>query len=95
LCENHKVEDDVDENDGGPPVCLKLNQLSESENEQEVDEDRQDQSSLRFRLELEFRVVVKLTKKIRAEKVFTKYFDDALFDIQGGLVTEHQRQSAQ
>jgi hypothetical protein len=95
LCEDHKVEDDVNENNGSPPMSLELNQLSESENEQEVDEDGEDQSCLGFSLELEFRVVIKLTKKIRTEKVFSEYFDNALFDVEGGLVTEYQRQRAE
>jgi hypothetical protein len=95
LCEDHKVEDDVNENNGSPPMSLELNQLSESENEQEVDEDGEDQSCLGFSLELEFRVVIKLTKKIRTEKVFSEYFDNTLFDVEGGLVTEYQRQRAE
>jgi len=95
LCEDHKVEDDVNENNGSPPMSLELNQLSESENQQEVDEDGEDQSCLGFSLELEFRVVIKLTKKIRTEKVFSEYFDNALFDVEGGLVTEYQRQRAE
>ena len=76
-------------------MSLELNQLSESENEQEVDEDGEDQSCLGFSLELEFRVVIKLTKKVRTEKVFSEYFDNALFDVEGGLVTEYQRQRAE
>lgn len=56
--EDHKVENDVDEDYGSPPMGLELNQLSESENEQEVDEDGEDQSCLGFSLELEFRVVI-------------------------------------
>jgi len=95
LCEDHKVEDDVNENNGSPPMSLELNQLSESENQQEVDEDGEDQSCLGFSLELEFRVVIKLTKKIRTEKVFSEYFDNTLFDVEGGLVTEYQRQRAE
>lgn len=70
-------------------MCLELKELSKSEDQQEVDEYGEDQSCLGFGLELEFGVIIKLTKKIRAKEVLCEDFDDALFDIQGGLITEY------
>lgn len=74
---------------------LKFEKLSKSKNEKEVDENCKDQSCLGFGLELKFGVIIKLAKKVGAKEMLSKYFDDALFDIQGGLVTEYQRQTGE